>query len=162
MKKEIDMHKLAQAVLVVGVTLAAAAQTPQAARPGKADASAGRAQAVAVRHKASADSGAAQLPANAEKVRDGVWRAKDAAGKTWIYTHTPFGYNKMDEDTYQAAARASAPPALRLISASGGNATFERDTPFGKSRWTRPVAELSDEEKAAYGQRPDAAANDNK
>jgi hypothetical protein len=88
-------------------------------------------------------------PAGAEKLSDGVFRAKDSAGKVWIYTRTPFGFAKHEEGAAPAAPRPEV-PAFRVLEVKGGTVRFERDTPFGKSVWTRPVAQLDEKEKAAY------------
>ncbi len=109
----------------------------------------GKAQAAAARGAAAKTAGV-ELPANAEKVRDGVWRSRDASGKTWIYTRTPFGFARVEENAKQDAARPAAGPQVVATAIHADSVAFERETPFGKSRWTRKLDDLSDEEKAAY------------
>jgi curli biogenesis system outer membrane secretion channel CsgG len=93
-----------------------------------------------------------QLPAGAEKVSEGVYRHKDSAGKAWIYTRTPFGFAKGEEG---AAPAAPVPSAIefRVVEVKGDTVRFERDSPFGKSVWTRRIADLDEKEKAAYESR---------
>lgn len=91
----------------------------------------------------------ANLPAGAEKVSEGVFRAKDSAGKVWIYTRTPFGFARHEEGAAPVAPQPDV-PGVRVLEVKGGTVRFERDTPFGKTVWTRPVADLNEKEKAAY------------
>lgn len=98
-----------------------------------------------------------QPPAGAEKVSDGVYRSKDSAGKAWIYTRTPFGFARHEE----GAAPVAPPPSpveFRVLEMKGDTVRFERDTPFGKSVWNRPIAQLDEKEKAAYEAAKAAAA----
>lgn len=89
------------------------------------------------------------LPAGAEKVSEGVYRAKDASGKTWIYTRTPFGFARNEEGAAPAAPRPDV-PGVRVLDVKGDTVRFERETPFGKAVWSRAVADLNETEKAAY------------
>lgn len=91
-----------------------------------------------------------ELPAGAEKIQEGVYKAKDAKGKTWIYSRTPFGWTRTDEAAAKQAAQASEAPQVRVVSVEGDKVKFERDTPFGKSVWTKSVNDLAGEEKTAY------------
>lgn len=88
-------------------------------------------------------------PAGAEKLSEGVFRAKDSSGKVWIYTRTPFGFARHEEGAAQAAPRPEV-PAFRVLEMKDGKVRFERVTPFGKSAWTRTVAQLDEKEKEAY------------
>jgi hypothetical protein len=126
------------------------AQTQTADKTAQQSQQAGKAQAAVARRNVAKNTGNVELPANAEKVRDGVWRSRDAAGKTWIYTRTPFGFARVEENAQQDSASSSSGPAVVATAVQGDSVTFERESPFGKSRWTRKVADLSDEEKAAY------------
>jgi hypothetical protein len=104
-----------------------------------------------------------ELPANAEKVREGVWSARDSSGKTWYYARSPFGYSRMDESAYKQAYREEAgAPLFRLVSVDGEIAKFERETSFGKSSWTRKLSELTQDEKAVYDLRQQGAASGQK
>jgi glucose/arabinose dehydrogenase len=121
-------------ILVLGCALPAAAPA-QAARKDKAAPKAKAAQAVV-------------LPAGAEKLEEGVWRAKDERGRMWIYKQTPFGLIRMEEEQARAEAKA-AEPELRVVEVRGGMAVFERVTPFGRKSWTRPLDKLDQDESRA-------------
>ena len=123
-------------VLMIGIGLAVAPATMGQA---------GKAKAAEVKAKVATK---VELPAGAEKINDGAWRYKDAAGKVWIYTRTPFGYGK----ALEGAAGSNVPEVagLRVAGAEGGKVKFERDSPFGKSVWTKTAAEMNEQEKAAY------------
>ena len=121
--------------------VATQANAAEAAKPGTAATPANTAQA--------AKAEAVAPPANAEKIGDGVYKATDTAGKTWIYTRTPFGYSKVAESEHQAAGNSVQSAALQVVSIDGDKVKFQRDTPFGKSVWTRAKSELSEDEKAA-------------
>lgn len=89
---------------------------------------------------------ALSVPAGAEKVEEGVWRAKDAQGQTWIYKKTPFGLVRMEEEQKAAAPAA---PSIRVIEVRGQEAVFERPSPFGRKTWTRKAGEMDEEERRA-------------
>jgi len=100
----------------------------------------------------------AGLPEGAEPAGDRTWRYKDKAGKTWIYIRTPFGFSKSEEkpsgvESEPAANKVeSAGPAFRIVSVKGDVVAFERDSPFGKSKWTKKKSELAGDEVAALDQ----------
>ena len=147
------MKQLALLALLIGTAAIPLSAQDKSAQPAPAAARESSA------HKAAkARSGG--LPANAVKVSDGVYKAPDASGKMWVYITTPFGYSRLPESQYQADKPAQPPPALRVVSVEGGKVRFERVTPFGKSTWTRPVAELTGDEKAAYEASLDSQKND--
>lgn len=106
------------------------------------------------------------LPAGAEKIGDYKWKHKDAAGKTWVYVQTPFGFSKVDEETYrrQEAERLADGQTggnmVRVVDQSGDPVTFEMTTPFGKQRWQKKRAELSDKEKAALAEAEQAKSKE--
>ncbi len=92
-------------------------------------------------------SAAAQgLPVGAVKTGDGEWKWKDPQGKSWIYHSTAFGYARVEDVPGKTAA---AQVGLRVVEVKAAEVVFEQATPFGKSRWTRPVAEMNADEKAA-------------
>jgi hypothetical protein len=94
------------------------------------------------------------LPEGAESIGERTWRYKDKTGKTWIYYKSPFGYSRSEE---KAAGTESEPPAnrqkvaapaFRIVSVQGEVVSFERDTAFGKSKWTKKKGELAADELA--------------
>ncbi|MBI4892386.1 MAG: hypothetical protein HY821_17310 [Acidobacteria bacterium] len=90
------------------------------------------------------------LPANAEKLGEGTYRVKDSAGKTWIYTQSPFGYSRKEEGAAPAVpARSAAAITIRAVEVTKDSVRFERDTPFGKAAWTKPLDNLEEAEKTA-------------
>lgn len=115
------------------VAAGAAAQAPRKDRP-------------AARAKPAA---AVTLPADAEKISDGVWRARDAQGRTWIYKRTPFGLVRHEE---AAAEPPAAAAGLRVREAGPDRVVFERKTPFGLRTWSKGRQELDADERAALQQ----------
>lgn len=94
------------------------------------------------------------LPEGAEPAGERIWRYKDKAGKTWIYVKSPFGFSKSEE---KAAGTESTPPvnlqkvaapAFRIVSVKGEVVSFESDSPFGKSKWTKKKSALAADELA--------------
>ena len=90
--------------------------------------------------------GAVTIPADAAKVDEQHYRAKDADGVEWVYTKTPFGINKgrADEAEAKLPARTVAPVKA---SVHGDQVRFERRTPFGVNAWTKELSDLTPEEK---------------
>lgn len=91
---------------------------------------------------------AVAVPPGAEKVEEGVWRARDAQGKSWIYRKTPFGIVRLPDEKPQPAP-APESSSCRVVKLDSGEAVFERDTPFGRRTWTRRLEELDSEERQA-------------
>jgi hypothetical protein len=95
------------------------------------------------------------IPAGAVAAGDNTWRHTDSNGKTWLYVQTPFGFNRMEEKPKTSSSEQdrskdkAAAPAFRVASVKDGLVTFERDTPFGKNKWTKKRAEMSADEQAA-------------
>jgi hypothetical protein len=152
------------AFLLLGLSVATpqapaaqASSSPSSAAPAKAapskSASAKAAPARAAKPAASSPTGNT-LPAGAEKISDTRWRYRDAAGQTWIYVSTPFGYSRVDEETHkrqmaEKEAEAAGPQLVNVVAESPDAVTFEVATPFGKQRWQKKRADLSEKEKAA-------------
>lgn len=104
------------------------------------------AQKAAVKPRAKP--AAVSVPAGAEKIEEGLWRSRDAQGRTWLYRKTPFGIVRLPEDKPQQAPAAEA-SSCRVVKVQSGEAVFERDTPFGRRTWTRRLEELGAEERQA-------------
>lgn len=96
-------------------------------------------------------SNALSVPAGAEKVEEGVWRARDSQGKSWLYKKTPFGIVRVPDEKPQPA-QAAGNSSCRVVKVESGVAVFERDTPFGRRSWTRRLEELDSEESQALGE----------
>lgn len=105
----------------------------------------------------------AGLPAGAVPAGDRTWRYTDKSGKTWLYYRTPFGFSKSEEKAADALRESAAKlektaaPAFRIVSVKGDVVGFERDSPFGKSKWTKKRSELAADELAALDQFEKAA-----
>lgn len=97
----------------------------------------------------------AGVPAGAEKIAGAKWRHTDAKGTTWIYVQTPFGVARLTEEQDKAGATSKGPeqkqkaPSIEVVAVREKEADFQRVTPFGKARWTRPLDGLTGDEKAA-------------
>ena len=95
------------------------------------------------------------IPAGAVAAGENTWRHTDSKGKIWLYVRTPFGFNRMEEEAKSASSEPdrskdkAAAPAFRVASVKDGLVTFERDTPFGKNKWTKKRAGMSADEQAA-------------
>lgn len=98
--------------------------------------------------KPKAKPAAVALPAGAERVEEGVWRARDAQGRTWIYRKTPFGMVRMEEQKPEKTAPGEASPC-RVVRVESGQAVFEKESPFGRRTWTRRLEELDGDERRA-------------
>lgn len=88
-------------------------------------------------------------PPDAERISEGIWRARDAQGRTWIYKKTPFGMVRYEDEGAAGQPAAKLTP-LRVREAGAGGVVFERQTPFGVSTWTRKPEELGEEERQAF------------
>lgn len=131
----------------------ALAQSKAANKPNNTAASAASSQA---KTKAAAKAqpvtpgptGPISIPKDAVEVEPGLYQAKDAAGKTWHYTRTPFGVRRFEpqrtEDT--TAEEASR---ISVVAKEGDTVSFERKTPFGSAKWTKKRDQLNAAEKLA-------------
>jgi len=106
---------------------------------------------------AGAAGGTAQLtlPAGAVAVASGVYRYADAQGRTWIYRQTPFGITRFEAQAAAGAAVAAAaarPEACANTKAwdDGDAVRFERQGPFGVSRWRTAKSALDSGERACW------------
>ncbi len=100
---------------------------------------------------------ASSIPKDAQPMDKGRYRAVDASGVAWIYQRTPFGITKTRESELQQPktgqsspfggpmkTREAASPSQESSTASpvtafpnGDEIRFEKQTPFGKSAWTK-------------------------
>jgi len=125
---------------ILVVLILAAAGVPALAQTGKAQKAAPKAKAAAP--------AAVTVPRDAEKIGEGLWRAKDPQGKVWIYKRTPFGLIRYVEERAEQPVSAGQ-AGVRVREAGPDRVVFERNTPFGSRTWTKAPAELDEEERQA-------------
>jgi hypothetical protein len=89
------------------------------------------------------------IPATAVPAGPRAFRYVDAQGKAWIYSKTPFGVVRVEERAPSPAKPENDLDQIRVTEA-GETVHFERNTPFGVSRWDRKKGELNDTERAAW------------
>lgn len=94
---------------------------------------------------------ASALPSDAEKISEGLWRARDAEGKTWYYKRTPFGIVRYREEG-AAEGGAARQSEVRVVKVAEKEIVFEHRTPFGVRTWTRSPGALDQDEKRALEQ----------
>ena len=95
------------------------------------------------------------IPANATYDGEGIWKHKDADGKSWIYSQGPLGMSRRADPGDKPDASAPAQPApsqakpVKVVAVKGDLVTIEFDTPFGKSGMTKKRGDLDASERAA-------------
>lgn len=88
------------------------------------------------------------IPKDATPNPDGTYAWTDKAGKNWTFSKTPFGISKV-ENTGAPSAFASAPTGQFVKAVEvGDKVKFERQSPFGPTKWEKNKADLTDEERA--------------
>ncbi len=96
---------------------------------------------------ASADSqSGVKLPSGAQKIDDSSYRYRDAQGKTWIYTRTPFGFSRSEEGAAKPVEVVAETNPVKVRDL-GDSYEFVKSSPFGQSRWTRKKSELTPDER---------------
>ncbi|HME08700.1 MAG TPA: hypothetical protein VKG25_16710 [Bryobacteraceae bacterium] len=93
-----------------------------------------------------------KLPSGAQKVDDSSYRYRDAQGKTWIYSRTPFGFSRAEEVSTMAKQAEMADSNPVKVRDLGDSYEFVKGSPFGQSRWTRKKSELTSEEREMVNQ----------
>jgi hypothetical protein len=92
----------------------------------------------------------AAIPADAVQDADGGYRYTDPQGKKWIYRKTPFGVGRMEDTPERAAEKATVASGAGIKATEDGDKVrFERQGPFGLSKWEKKKSELDETEKAA-------------
>jgi hypothetical protein len=88
-------------------------------------------------------------PKGAVEVEPGTFRWVDPKGKSWIYTQSPFGWMKGEE---QESFRLTDPvPTDWTVTDEGDSLTFNRPYPFGGNKhWTVKKTELTEMEAAVW------------
>ena len=141
------MRLRALLIFVLPLLLIAADQKPAKTKAGTAGKSKQAAKVVPLK-----------VPAGATAIESGTWRYVDAkTKKTWIYRSTPFGITRYEE---QPAVAAEEPPAEIKAFDEGDSVRFERQSPWGPSRWSKKKNELSETERQVWERdRPKDAAD---
>lgn len=103
------------------------------------------------------------IPKDASPNPDGTYSYTDKAGKKWIYSKTPFGISKIQDMSGSAPALAAAPAGTYMKAFDNGDTVkFERQSPFGTSKWEKKKSELTDEERAVLERQAAAAKSEQK
>lgn len=89
---------------------------------------------------------AVTVPEDAERIGEQTYRKREADGKVYVYTKTPFGVARMEEKAIVKPAAAEQELDVS-VQEDGDTVRFERTGPFGKNVWTRKKTELSAEER---------------
>ncbi len=88
------------------------------------------------------------LPPDAVQVDANMWHWKAPDGKMWLYRKTAFGLSRgvIEEKLKQAE---EIPPGM-IATDAGDSVRFERSSPFGPMKWTRPKSELTELEQLVW------------
>src|SRR5207302_1259855 len=90
------------------------------------------------------------IPPDATPNPNGTYSYTDKSGKKWIFSKTPFGISKAEDMTGSAPMFAAAPAGQFITATDNGETVkFERQSPFGSTKWEKKKTELNDEERAA-------------
>jgi hypothetical protein len=91
------------------------------------------------------------IPADAVKIDEHTFKAKDKDGKSWVYRKTPFGVSRLPEEQFNKQNEtANIKPSREAnvkVTDLGTEYKFERPYPFGIQAWKRKKSELTDDEK---------------
>ena len=92
------------------------------------------------------------IPSDAVAKPDGSYSYTDKSGKKWIYNKTPFGISKIQDMGEGAAGPFVTTPKEQLIKTTdaGDTVKFERQTPFGVTKWEKKKSDLTDEERRIF------------
>ncbi len=88
-----------------------------------------------------------EIPAGATQTGPNSWRFTDDKGETWTYRKTPFGMTRIAETP--SKPEAELPPGLKAVQV-GDEIQFERPGPFGPTRWSRKLDQLTDVERKVW------------
>lgn len=116
-----------------------------------------QATSAAPKEAAKAKPANLSVPPDAERLGEGLWRAKDREGKVWLYKRTPFGIVRYEDGGAKDEPEPQQ-PEIRVVKAGANEIVFERRTPFGARTWTKSAADLDGAEKRALEQWQKSAA----
>ncbi|HVW85353.1 MAG TPA: hypothetical protein VHB50_11765 [Bryobacteraceae bacterium] len=138
--------KKAIAIFVVAAAGLTAAQTQQTTSKKKTT------KTVVAKKPAAPVAQPLTIPKDAVANADGTYSYTDKQGKKWIYSKTPFGVSKIADMGPGGAPAFNATPKEQLIHAtdSGDTVKFQRQTPFGTTKWEKKKSELTDEERRIF------------
>jgi hypothetical protein len=89
------------------------------------------------------------IPTDASPNSDGTYSWTDKAGKKWIFSKTPFGISKVQDMSGTPPAMPAAPVGQYVKAIDNGDTVkFERQSPFGTTKWEKKKTDLTDEERA--------------
>jgi hypothetical protein len=92
------------------------------------------------------------IPKDAVANANGTYAYTDKEGKKWIYSKTPFGvWRTQDTGAAPVASPESKDQFVKVIDA-GETVKFERQSPFGTTKWEKKKTDLTDEERALVQQ----------
>jgi hypothetical protein len=101
------------------------------------------------------------IPKDATPNPDGTYSYTDKDGKKWVFSKTPFGISRVQDVTAVGSGAPTAPVGQYVKAIDNGDTVkFERQSPFGTSKWEKKKSELNDEERAALAR--DAAKTEQK
>ncbi len=135
------MKNILLVVCFAGLALAQTKKAaPAAAKKDPAPATVTKPQAPAA--------GPVTIPKDAVEVEPGLFQAKDASGKTWHYTRTPFGVRRFEPEHLRDTTAEEA-ERIMVAGEEDGVVRFSRKTPFGTTGWSRKKDKLNAAEKMA-------------
>jgi hypothetical protein len=106
-----------------------------------------------------APSAAIGPPKEAVEIAPYTFRYTDARGKVWMYRQTPFGWMKAERKDIPEAVPATVDLPETRVAEDGDSVRFERNTPFGMTRWKRKKSELTEQEKQIFDRASRPAGN---
>jgi hypothetical protein len=92
------------------------------------------------------------IPKDAVANADGSFAYTDKTGKKWIYNKTPFGVSRMQDMGVASTSGTESKADLVKSVDSGDTVKFERQSPFGTTKWEKKKADLTDEERSIFQQ----------
>jgi hypothetical protein len=92
------------------------------------------------------------IPSDAVAKADGSYSYTDKAGNKWIYNKTPFGVSRIQDVGEGAPDAFVTTPKEQLIQTTdaGDTVKFQRQTPFGVTKWEKKKSDLTDEERRIF------------
>lgn len=98
------------------------------------------------------------IPKEAVANADGSYAYTDKSGRKWIYNKTPFGVSRMQD--MGVAGSSATEPKGQFVKAfeSGDSVRFERQSPFGTTKWEKKKTDLTDEERSILQQQQQPAS----